>query len=112
MRRHAVTVIALFPLLVGLSYADQNWSVEKPGGESWVFSSEDSGTSSYLGVDIADITTERLSALKLKEEKGVEVTMVDQGRSRWEGWVEGARRHSDHEWHCHRKRGAASAHDS
>jgi serine protease Do len=78
MRRHAVTVIALFPLLVGLSYADQNWSVDKPGGESWVFSSEDSGTSSYLGVDIADITTERLSALKLKEEKGVEVTMVDQ----------------------------------
>ena len=33
---------------------------------------------SYLGVDITDVTTERLSALKLKEEKGVEVTMVDQ----------------------------------
>ena len=32
----------------------------------------------YLGVDISDVTTERLSALKLKEEKGVEVTMVDQ----------------------------------
>src|SRR5438309_443297 len=78
MRRRAVTIIALFPLLLGLSYADQNSSVEKPGGETWVFSSEDSGTSSYLGVDIADITTERLSALKLKEEKGVEVTMVDQ----------------------------------
>ena len=46
--------------------------------QSWVFSSDDSGTSSYLGVDISDITTERLSALKLKEEKGVEVTMVDQ----------------------------------
>src|SRR6476661_534528 len=78
MRRRAVTIIALFPLLLGLSYADENSSVEKPGGETWVFSSEDSGTSSYLGVDIADITTERLSALKLKEEKGVEVTMVDQ----------------------------------
>src|SRR3954466_2548715 len=78
MRRRAVTIIALFPLLLGLCYADQNSSVEKPGGETWVFSSEDSGTSSYLGVDIADVSTERLSALKLKEEKGVEVTMVDQ----------------------------------
>jgi serine protease Do len=33
---------------------------------------------SYLGVDIRDVTTERMSALKLKEERGVEVTMVDQ----------------------------------
>ena len=40
-------------------------------------SSEDSGTSAYLGMDIADITSDRLGALKLKEEKGVEVTMVD-----------------------------------
>ncbi len=78
MRRHVVTVIALLPVLLGVSYAAQTWTVEKPG-ESWsVFSSEDTGTSSYLGVDIADVTTERLSALKLKEEKGVEVTMVDQ----------------------------------
>ncbi len=50
-----------------------------PPAQTWVFSSEDEGgTSSYLGVDISDVTTERLSALKLKEEKGVEVTMVDQ----------------------------------
>jgi membrane-associated protease RseP (regulator of RpoE activity) len=49
-----------------------------PPAQSWVFSSEDGGTGSYLGVDISDVTTERLSALKLKEEKGVEVTMVDQ----------------------------------
>ncbi len=33
---------------------------------------------SYLGIDIQDVTPERLSALKLKEERGVEVTMVDQ----------------------------------
>jgi len=77
MRRHAVTVIALLPLLLGLTYAAQSWSVDKPG-ENWsVFSSEESGTSAYLGVDIADVTTERLSTLKLKEEKGVEITMVD-----------------------------------
>ena len=29
-------------------------------------------------MDIADISADRLGALKLKEEKGVEVTMVDQ----------------------------------
>src|SRR5258708_34703520 len=33
---------------------------------------------SYLGIDIEDVSPERLSALKLKEERGVEVTMVDQ----------------------------------
>ena len=33
---------------------------------------------SYLGVDIRDITSDRLNDLKLKEERGVEVTMVDQ----------------------------------
>jgi len=32
---------------------------------------------SYLGVDIRDVTTDRLAALKLKDERGVEVTMVD-----------------------------------
>lgn len=79
MRRHVVAVIAVMPLLLGLSYAAQNWSsMDRPGENSFVFSSEDTGTGSYLGVDIADVTSERLSALKLKEEKGVEITMVDQ----------------------------------
>ncbi|MBZ5505022.1 MAG: PDZ domain-containing protein [Acidobacteriia bacterium] len=31
----------------------------------------------YLGVDIRDVTTDRVAALKLKEERGVEITMVD-----------------------------------
>lgn len=35
------------------------------------------GGRSYLGVDIRDVTTDRMSALKLKEERGVEITMVD-----------------------------------
>ncbi len=77
MRKYVMTSIVLLPLLLTLSHAAQNWSVDPPG-QPWVFSSEDSGTSSYLGVDISDVTTERLTALKLKEEKGVEVTMVDQ----------------------------------
>ena len=35
------------------------------------------GGRSYLGVDIRDVTSDRLAALKLKEERGVEITMVD-----------------------------------
>ena len=77
MRKYVMTSIVLLPLLLTFSQAAQNWSVDPPE-QPWVFSSEDSGTSSYLGVDISDVTSERLSALKLKEEKGVEVTMVDQ----------------------------------
>jgi len=48
-------------------------------GESWDWSfGGEEGGSSYLGVDIADISAERLGELKLKEEHGAEVTMVDQ----------------------------------
>jgi len=36
------------------------------------------GGGSYLGVDTRDLTPDRLSALHLKDERGVEVTMVDQ----------------------------------
>jgi serine protease Do len=50
-------------------------------GENWSWSygsEEGGGGSSYLGVDIADVSAERLGELKLKEEHGAEVTMVDQ----------------------------------
>lgn len=77
MRKYILTGIVLVPLLLSVSYAAQKWTVQPSG--PWVLGGEDSdGTTSYLGVDITDVTTERLSALKLKEEKGVEVTMVDQ----------------------------------
>ncbi len=77
MRKYVAASIVLMPLLLSFSNAAQSRMVDPPE-QPWVFSSEDSGTSSYLGVDISDVSTERLSALKLKEEKGVEVTMVDQ----------------------------------
>ena len=77
MNKYFVAIIMLLPLFLSLSHAAQSSTVDPPG-QPWVFSSEDSGTSSYLGVDISDVSTERLNALKLKEEKGVEVTMVDQ----------------------------------
>jgi serine protease Do len=50
-------------------------------GENWNlgYSVDEAGSgSSYMGVDIADVTSERLGDLKLKEEHGAEITMVDQ----------------------------------
>jgi len=44
------------------------------GREGWFFTAG----GSYLGVVVQDVSADRLSALKLKEERGVEVTMVDQ----------------------------------
>ena len=76
MRKHVLSAVALLPLLLSLSTAEQRWMVDS--SQPLGIPSEDSGTTSYLGVDIVDITSDRLGALKLKEEKGVEVTMVDQ----------------------------------
>jgi serine protease Do len=76
MHKEILTLIAVLPLLLTPSHAAQRWTVES--SQPFGIPSEDSGTSSYLGVDIVDITSDRLGALKLKEEKGVEVTMVDQ----------------------------------
>src|SRR6266403_2245037 len=77
MRKFVLTSIALLPLLLTFSHASQSWPVEPPV-QVFGFSSDEGGSGAYLGVDINDVTTERLSALKLKEEKGVEVTTVDQ----------------------------------
>jgi serine protease Do len=76
MRKHILTTIAMLPLLLNLAHAGQRWTADS--SQPFGIPSEDSGTSSYLGVDIADISSDRLGALKLKEEQGVEVTMVDQ----------------------------------
>src|SRR5271157_2640483 len=76
MRKSILTIIALLPLLLTPSYASQRWAVDS--AQPFGIPSEDSGPSSYLGVDIVDIGADRLGALKLKEEQGVEITMVDQ----------------------------------
>jgi len=76
---HRILLGVILLSLVGIAQPAEN-NYERPG-ESWAWSSggdESGGGSSYLGVDIADVTTERLSTLKLKEEQGAEVTMVDQ----------------------------------
>jgi len=69
--------LALLSLVASAQPSEQT----NNGSESWSFgfgSDEGSGGSSYMGVDIADVTSERLSALKLKEEHGAEITMVDE----------------------------------
>jgi serine protease Do len=76
MRRHILTTMVLLPLLLNPGQAAQRGKFDS--SQLYGIPSEDSDTNSYLGVDIANITTDRLGVLKLKEEQGVEVTMVDQ----------------------------------
>ncbi len=52
--------------------------IAQPGSQPFVFYGEEPWGGSYLGVDTRDITADRANALHLKEESGVEVTMVDQ----------------------------------
>jgi len=77
MRKSILKAMLSVAILTIGAYAAQAFS-SQPYGESYGFSSEDLGGGSYLGVDTRDIRTDRLSALKLKEEHGVEVTLVDQ----------------------------------
>jgi hypothetical protein len=58
MRRYFVSCIVLLPLLLGLSHAAQSWSYDQSSGQPWMFGGEESEKSSYLGVDIVDVTTE------------------------------------------------------
>ena len=75
MRKTILMSALLIPVLALGAYAGQSY---EPYGEPFGYGSEEAGTGAYLGVDINDVTRERMSELKLKEEQGVEVTMVDQ----------------------------------
>jgi serine protease Do len=73
-----VLLISFSTCLIASAQPSENYD---RSGENWdsIYSSEEGGGgSSYLGVDIADVSPERLGQLKLKEEHGAEVTMVDQ----------------------------------
>ncbi|MGA3090242.1 MAG: PDZ domain-containing protein [Terriglobales bacterium] len=71
----------VFTLVAGAQPADSNAVLDYDRADdswSWGYGSEEGGGgSAYLGVDIADVSAERLGDLKLKEEHGAEVTMVD-----------------------------------
>src|SRR5256885_1083141 len=73
-----ITSVALAIAIFATQKLSADNLVYAPFGEAFGYSSEEGGGSSYLGVDTRDVTTDRLSALQLKEERGVEVTMVDQ----------------------------------
>jgi serine protease Do len=78
MLRFLSGLILVLPLVAVLSVSGQVPGPDPRSG-SFGFSSDDQpGGTSYLGVDTRDITPDRVSALKLKDESGVEVTMVDQ----------------------------------
>lgn len=78
MHKYLLTLLILLPLVTAGAAPDQTPSFD-PSTGSFGYSSEDFGSGgSYLGVDTRDITPDRVSTLKLKNESGVEVTMVDQ----------------------------------
>src|ERR1700745_575824 len=82
----SVLLSTLLVLLLSLSAYSEDCPVLDRMGGSYSLSliSSDTGlageedTGAYMGVDISDITPERVAALKLKDERGVEVTIVDQ----------------------------------
>lgn len=79
-----LSILFLLPLSLS-AYPDDCPVLDRMGGSySLSLISSDTGfageedTGAYMGVDISDITPERVAALKLKDERGVEVTIVDQ----------------------------------
>ena len=77
MRNSTFRAMIVLPfLLVAACAAESPWYAS--ASEGFGFSSEDWGSGSYLGVDTRDITPDRVADLHLKDERGVEVTMVDQ----------------------------------
>jgi serine protease Do len=77
MSHSILKMMLILPLVVaGTSYA--NSASVDPSEAASYWSDEAAGGGSYLGVDTCDVTAERVGPLQLKEERGVEVTMVDQ----------------------------------
>ncbi len=77
MRNSTLITMIILPLLSVATCAAESASYAS-AGESFGYPSEDWGSGSYLGVDTRDVTPDRLADLHLKDERGVEVTMVDQ----------------------------------
>jgi serine protease Do len=77
MRNSILFLMALAAVL--LVFSAEDCLSATSSGSSAGFSSEDWGSdTSYLGVDTRDVTPDRVSTLHLKDESGVEITMVDQ----------------------------------
>jgi serine protease Do len=72
-----ILITVLFLSVVAV-FAPAESVSDRSSGDVFGFPSEDSEGVSYLGVDTRDVTADRLAPLHLKEETGVEITMVDQ----------------------------------
>ncbi len=72
-----IKIIALVLTVLGAAAVPGGVSAQ-PGSGPHVFYGEEPWGGSYLGVDTRDVTADRLGQLHLNEERGVEVTMVDQ----------------------------------
>jgi serine protease Do len=70
-------ILALVLTVLGTATVPGGVSAQ-PGSQPYVFYGEEPWGGSYLGVDTRDVTADRLGQLHLNEERGVEVTMVDQ----------------------------------
>jgi serine protease Do len=74
-----LSVALVVSMLAAQRSATDCFSYFPVGGDSLGFSSDEGGgATSYLGVDTRNLTPERVADLKLKDDNGVEVTMVDQ----------------------------------
>ncbi len=79
MMSQLLSVALAVSMLAAQKSATDCFSYFPMGGDSFGYSSDDGGGgTSYLGVDTRNLTQERLADLKLKDDNGVEVTMVDQ----------------------------------
>ena len=70
-------LLVLAAMVAAPSLAQQPPRPPRAPHSASVFTPMPSGRS-YLGVDITDVTSDRVAPLKLKEERGVEIIMVDQ----------------------------------
>jgi len=77
MRYSMLKTMLILPLLIAGTHPSTSAAIDPVEAYSYWNDGAVSG-GSYLGVDTADITADRLGPLHLKEEQGVEVTMVDQ----------------------------------
>ena len=79
MMSQLLSVALAVSMLAAQKSATDCFSYFPMGGDSFGYSSDDGGGgTSYLGVDTRNLTQDRLADLKLKDDNGVEVTMVDQ----------------------------------
>ena len=72
-----IKILVILAIVIGLAAVTGKISAQ-PESQPFLFDGEGPWGGSYLGVDTRDISADRLEPLHLKEERGVEVTMVDQ----------------------------------